>query len=175
MLSITTDMKNIKKYVFTISALLLILLQRVSLCSCDLDESRNNFRGGELLDAERMSEIKNEVLGTEALTGSNETTADKSTESTTDNDTDNETAANAEESSNGTQKDTEGTERNETETSKNADGTAIFVYWLKGGTRWHLSADCYHIRNKEVISGTEEDAIEAGMKSVCSSCSRSSD
>ena len=56
----------------------------------------------------------------------------------------------------------------EEEVEEPFDGT---VYWLPGGSVYHKKKSCYHIKDKEnVQSGTEEDALAAGKKSVCKSC-----
>ncbi len=63
-----------KNFIKTISFALLVILA-TSVCSCGFDESRHNLSGGILLDDEKISEIKNEVL-------SGETEADETEEAT---------------------------------------------------------------------------------------------
>ena len=135
----------------------MILLLTLSLASCAFDESENNYRGGELIDDEKMSEIKNELLGAE-----NDASNDPDAPSNPDADKD----------SGGTQRDTEGTERNETERSDFEVDTATIVYWTDSGSVWHISRDCYHIKNKEVASGTVSEAEAAGHKSGCKTCNK---
>ena len=92
-----------------------------------------------------MNDIRNELLGTNSGSGEN---------------------------AEGTSKDTEGTERNETESSDFSNGIAIIVYWSEGGSVWHASKDCHHIKNKEVISGTVAQAEKAGYKTGCKTCNK---
>ncbi len=46
------------------------------------------------------------------------------------------------------------------------------VYWTKSGTVWHTRKECGHIKNSEVISGTVDEAEEAGKIRLCSSCAK---
>ena len=145
---------NTQRPVFILLSIAMIMLLATALVSCSFDESENNYRGGDLLDEEKMSEIRNEVLG-----GSN---------GDSDNSIDNDATLKPE----GTQKDTEGTERNETERSDFEVDTATIVYWTDSGSVWHISRDCYHIKNKEVASGTVSEAEAAGHKSSCKTCNK---
>ena len=47
-------------------------------------------------------------------------------------------------------------------------------YWTGGGTKYHLFADCYHIRGSEyqIESGLLADAKAAGKDGLCADCSR---
>ena len=148
---------HIQRHILILFSIAMILLLTVSLASCAFDESKNNYRGGELIDDEKMSEIKNELLGAE-----NDASNDHDTSLKPDADKDGE----------GTQRDTEGTERNETERSDFEVDTATIVYWTDSGSVWHLSRDCYHIKNKEVNSGTVLEAEEAGHKNGCKTCNK---
>ena len=147
-----------QRYIFTLSSIVLILLLSMSLVSCSFVESENNYRGGELLDDEKMSEIRNEVLGGDNVNS--------------DNSSDKNNSASKPDVDEGTQRDTEGTERNETERSDFESDTAIFVYWTEGGNVWHLLRDCYHIKNKEVTIGTVSEAEAAGHKTGCKTCNK---
>ena len=54
---------HIQRHILILFTIAMILFLTVSLASCAFDESENNYRGGELIDDEKMSEIKNELLG----------------------------------------------------------------------------------------------------------------
>lgn len=150
-----------KRPILIAAAVVLTLLQVIMFTSCDFDESKNNFRGGELLDAEKMSEIKNELRGTES-----------ETEKENGSQISDESESHRGENSEGTQRDTTGTERNETESNSFAGDTAIIVYWTEGGSVWHVSRDCYHIKNKDVISGTVAEAEMSGHDKSCKTCNK---
>ena len=167
-------MKNrLNKIIICVTA---VFILSVLLGGCAFNESANSFRGGELLDEDMMSELKESVLaengsdltetGLESLSGSNvdsETVADsvQSNEDTAENDGESETV------------NSDGTLTEETEKVAESEiGKADTVYWVKGGSVWHLSRDCYHLRNKDVISGSVEEAQEAGKTKVCSNCSK---
>lgn len=154
-----------KRFLLITVSVALIFLQSLVLMSCDFDESKNNYRGGEILDDEKMSEIKNEILGTQPETEKENKNEDSSS-SLTDSDTP------SGENSEGTQGDTEGTERNETESADFESDTAIIVYWTEGGSVWHVSRDCYHIKNKEVSSGTVTEAEMSGHDKGCKTCNK---
>lgn len=45
------------------------------------------------------------------------------------------------------------------------------VYWSAFGHRYHLSSDCYHIRDSATVYvGTVTEAIESGRTAICSYC-----
>ena len=49
------------------------------------------------------------------------------------------------------------------------------VFWTSGGSVWHLFEDCGHLkRGKEILSGTVQDAMDAGKEKVCSTCDKKS-
>lgn len=43
-------------------------------------------------------------------------------------------------------------------------------YWTAGGSVYHSSPDCYHIRGKAQASGILQDALDAGKKRLCYDC-----
>ena len=44
-------------------------------------------------------------------------------------------------------------------------------YWTEGGSVWHRSIECGHLRNTDkVFYGAEADAIKCGKQRACSSC-----
>ena len=45
-------------------------------------------------------------------------------------------------------------------------------YWTAGGSVYHSSPDCYHIRDKAQASGILQDALDAGKKRLCYDCSK---
>ncbi len=114
-----------------------------------MDESRYHLLGGEILDEERMSGIKNEVLSGMTL----ETEA----EIVTEHHTASENEANVESSA-----EYDSIEVNDEQ----------IVYWTKSGSVWHTKKDCYHLKNKEFISGTIEEAREANKERLCSNCGK---
>ena len=151
------------------------------LCSCSFDESENSFRGGELLDDNKMSEIKDslfteetsKVEDTEISTeDQNAKETENPTEKQAEGESDIETESPMEDKTE-KQSELEATEAEETpETSvlPEENGT---VYWTKGGSVWHVSRECYHIKkSNNVESGTVEDAIEAGKEKICSHCGK---
>jgi len=50
------------KYIIKTFTIALTLILTICMLSCDFDESRHHLSGGVLLDDEKISEIKNEVL-----------------------------------------------------------------------------------------------------------------
>ena len=59
------------------------------------------------------------------------------------------------------------TERIEETGSENHTQT---VYWLESGEVWHYKIECSHIKGKDLLSGSVEEALENGMKRACKSC-----
>ena len=58
-----------------------------------------------------------------------------------------------------------------TETTPN-DGTVLYlVYWSEGGSVYHNTADCRHLKDsKTVESGSIQDAVNKGKEKACSAC-----
>ena len=58
-----------------------------------------------------------------------------------------------------------------TETAKN-DGTVLYlVYWSAGGSVYHFTTDCRHLKDvKTVESGSIGDAVNKGKEKACSAC-----
>ncbi len=132
-------MKNLK---ILLSVVLLVFLS-VSFICCDFDESRNNLSGGVLLDDEKLSEIKNEILSGEPLETVSEGVTDEETAQPT-------------ESAPSTEKHTESDD---------------IVYWTESGSVWHKSTSCSHLKNsKNILSGSVSDAEESGKTKPCSRC-----
>lgn len=124
------------------SALAVAFLLMTSLSSCSFFDTDNRFVGGELLDDDMMSEIKEEIFGSEI-----ESTGDIDIEESSVND--DETL--------------DSEENNEV-----YDGP---VYWTKSGSVWHTYEDCGSLKNSNnVFSGSVDEAIESGKKKLCSRC-----
>lgn len=48
---------------------------------------------------------------------------------------------------------------------------ADVVYWTHAGGKYHLYQDCYHIKNREILSGTVANAKESrGITDLCLTC-----
>lgn len=72
------------KTVKIISILLLVLIS-LAMFACDFDESQNHLSGGVLLDDERISEIKNEILSGATEEETEEKTTEENTNSANEN------------------------------------------------------------------------------------------
>ena len=47
------------------------------------------------------------------------------------------------------------------------------VFWMPGGTTWHLSYECYYIEgSEEILHGSEEEAKTAGKSKACKICAQ---
>lgn len=47
------------------------------------------------------------------------------------------------------------------------------VFWLSGGSVYHLSKACHHVSEKEgVLEGSVDEALAAGKLRACSSCGK---
>ena len=58
-------------------------------------------------------------------------------------------------------------------TSKPVVDTDGTVYWTKGGSVYHSHEDCSHLsRSTNVLSGTIEEANEAGKLRLCATCAK---
>ncbi len=162
-----------KRLCLIITALILAFM----LCACDFDESDNSFRGGELLDNDKMSELKDKYVTEETDEEKEETesfASEKRTEKQTDKQTEKQTDKQTEKQ---TEKETEITA--DTETTEAESETLVpdeqdeRVYWTKSGSVWHTTDQCHHIKNsKNVESGSVEEAKEAGKSKACSSCGK---
>jgi hypothetical protein len=64
-----------------------------------------------------------------------------------------------------------------TEADKEAVGSDEVVYWLESGSVWHVKKDCWRLAKttQEIFSGTIDEAKEAGVERVCSSCGKKED
>lgn len=135
-----------------ISILLLIVVFVMSSCQTAVD-----CNGGELLDDERLSEIKADIFSEKSTVNIDQT------EKQTNDDTISENISEEKESLT-----EEGSEADEDVTQGD-----IIVYWSENGKVWHTDRNCRYIKNSDVVSGYSSDAIEKGKKSECKSCGSS--
>lgn len=149
-----TKMKTTKNLLTIIIIITSILI--LSSCSYS-DNDSSKFGGGELLDSEKMEEIKSVIFSSEEIT------EEESTESPTEITSDTETTKEA----------IFETTINETVSEEKESQEGTIVYWVEKGQVWHTSKSCSYISNKDnVISGTQEQALEAGKERVCSRCGK---
>lgn len=209
-------MKRMKFFRIIIITLSMAML----LSSCSYFSSdRARFGGGELLDDERISEIKAELFSdTETGTSSAQSTDEdngqipddtekghnnsEETEIKNETPTNNEIQSSSVENDNTAEHVTEGNEQdgNEESSSQNSDEgedsaqddneesftqggeeddseqgseEESVVYWTEGGSVWHVSKECSSLKNsKNIISGSVEEAQNAGKERVCSRCGK---
>lgn len=139
-----------KRIIIGFISAFLLLSVILSLSSCDFDESKKKFSGGELLDRERLSEIKGELSESEKESAPEEReTESERIESNTE------------------------TEAEATTKADESDIKTETVYWTEGGSVWHLTPQCSRLsKSKEIISGTVSEAKEAKKERVCSFCGK---
>lgn len=152
---------DIMKILIRILTAFLTIIIVSSVCACDFDESEKKFYGGELLNNEKLSEIKGSIFTEEDKTESN---TEEKTESI-DKDTDAESESMLE---------SVFISDFESETQGGTDEEEILtVYWTKNGSVWHIDGECYRLnKSKEILSGSVEEAKESGKERVCSSCGK---
>ena len=136
------------------------LIIALSICSCGFDESESKIRGGELLNGEKLSEIKDKILSTES---------DPEQEMISDTSDYDEEKSSQFESEDSCETDINSVTEKQDEFSSEINHE---VYWLEGGSVWHASPKCRYLENTEYISGTVDEAKEAGKSKVCSSCGK---
>lgn len=148
----------------------------ISLPSCSMFWSSNpTYSGGQMLDDELMSSMRAEIIGENTETSKPSETIKDETIGTIKDETDEisieETESNKSdaEGESGNSKDEDSTMQDHTETNNT-------VYWTKGGGVYHLYEDCGYIKSSsEILSGTSEEAIEAGKSGICSRCQNRKD
>lgn len=117
-----------------------ICLLAALLSSCALFDTGDRFVGGEPLDDDMMIDIWMEIFSSEPEYPDEFLETDKPQSEEEESD-------------------------HETEPF---DGT---VYWVKGGKVWHTHDDCGSLKDSsDVLSGSIEDALEAGKERICSRC-----
>ena len=137
---IDTMLKN--NIFFRISSLIVVVCLCFSITSCNFDETKNNFHGGEILDQDIIESIRDALSNVET---SSEVTEDQSEKS-------------------------EQTEQTELQSGINGNETVVF--WAEGGSVWHTYEDCRYIDDKDCNSGYVTDAINAGKDRLCSACKK---
>ena len=61
----------------------------------------------------------------------------------------------------------------QTEELKQINGNSDLVYWSRAGNKYHVYDDCYHIKNKDLNSGTVKDSWEEkGISELCKTCKK---
>lgn len=152
---------DLMKILFRILTAFLTIIILSFVCACDFDESERNFYGGELLNNEKLSEIKGSIFTEEDKTESN--TKEKTESIDKDADDESESMLESFIDSN-----SEGEPRDEVD-----EDEILTVYWTKNGSVWHIDEECYRLNNsKEILSGSVEEAKESGKERVCSSCGK---
>ena len=171
---------KIFRTIATLSVTLIILL---SLTSCSFFSSEViRFGGGTLLDKEMIESIKQNVLS-ETSTAEDEDSRqiiDVRTDVT-----DEETNVDTEAESEGDKAGSSETNVEETGTSPDKSESALdnsdptetvnneeTVYWTEGGSVWHLSVNCHHLKSTTIYSGYIKDAIDAKKTKLCSYCEK---
>ncbi len=146
-----------KKYLKKSLVVMLTLMLLVGLAACDFDESKNHLSGGELLDDEKMSEIKNDIFS-----GSLPETFVEETEPSKELESNGDTAS----------EDVDETDKKTDDDNNDIDNEQI-VYWTKSGSVWHTNPECHHLKKSTNIqSGTVEEAKEAKKERLCSTCAK---
>ena len=201
-------MRNKTKYLLCIAlALVLIVLP-----SCSMFWSSNpTYSGGQMLDDELMSSMRDEVLG-EKTEISDQEVSDEITEDENESENSDEITTEENESENSHEKTESSESQDNTESSKtNEESSTKYdqeesstkhdqeesstkhdqeesstkhdheesdtpVYWTENGGVYHLFRDCSYIKSSaEVISGTVEEANDAGKSDACSRCQNRKD
>lgn len=170
-------MKSTKLINIILFALTLTLL--LSSCSY-FSADRPRFGGGELLDDERISEIKAEIFSDDE-TATQTDDGDNGQNDETEQTQSNEGQGNA----NGNNSGDTSAEAAPDETVDDANEESVphndtseedehsTVYWTEGGSVWHVSKECSSLKNsKNIISGSVEEAQNAGKERVCSRCGK---
>lgn len=137
---IDTMLKN--NIFFRISSLIVVVCLCFSITSCNFDETKNNFHGGEILDQDIIESIRDALSNVEASAETTEYQSEKS----------------------------EQTEQTELQSGINGNETSVF--WAEGGSVWHTYEDCRYIDDKDCNSGYVTDAINAGKERLCSACKK---
>lgn len=112
-----------------------LILLSVALCACSFDESENSFRGGELLDNNKMSEIKESLFTQES---ENAEESEVNTETVDEKATGKETVRPSENETDDQSEYVEAPVESENETDIVTEENGV-VYWTKGGSVWHVS------------------------------------
>ena len=163
-------MKNIK-HIAILSATFLIL---ISLTSCSFFSSDIiRFGGGTLLDKDMIESIKQEILsGAEDTETVSHQIIDVRTEAIDEyEDTDSDAAQTDNTETHLEESSTFESASDDSVPSENTNNEAT-VYWTEGGSVWHLSTNCYHLKSAKIYSGYVQDAINAKKSKLCSYCEK---
>ena len=155
--------------------LVLLLLSSIAFTSCALFlADRETFDGGEILNDEKMSEIRSKIFATDPIeTDANDSEESNSNASVADQtEQSKETDKNNEHSATETEMISLSTEENTPVETDSLHDMQDVVYWTQNGEVWHTEKDCRYLKNKSVISGSQEEAIDAGKSRLCSSCGK---
>lgn len=200
-------MKNITKSLLCITMIFILIV----LPSCSMFWSSNpTYSGGQMLDDELMSSMRDEVLG-EKTEISDQEVSDAITEDENESENSNEITTEENESENSHEKTESSESQDNTESSKTNEESSTKhdqeesstkhdqeesstkhdqeesstkhdhqestpVYWTENGGVYHLFRDCSYIKSSaEVISGTVEEANDAGKSDACSRCQNRKD
>ena len=145
-----------KSIALTVILIVFLLL----LSSCAYFREPDIIVGGDRLDDELLSEIRDEIFGTEEsyLEEVSEVESEEISE---------ESESSAPETESDSQSDTDVIEKG------NEEADPKTVYWSEHGKVWHTDKACGYLKNSNVIhSGTVEEAKNSGKERVCSGCGK---
>ena len=130
----------------------------------------NDFKGGRPITKEDLAAISEELFTTDTAPQDSETTAKPQDTVTTDKNQDSVTTDKPQDTEAADTQGQEDSDTTDTETSP-SDSDHI-VYWLSGGSVYHLDADCSHIAGKENVNQTTvQEAVESGRR-LCKTCEK---
>lgn len=160
-----------KKFYKIILGIIVTVFVLTSFIACSFDESRNHLSGGQLLDDEKMSQIKNEILN-------DEMSETKTTENVGTNVDD--SSLTSDKNDEASEKNGDGEISNETlsepindNSNENTNENKSTVYWTTSGKVWHTTSGCRYLKNsKDVLHGSIDEAKEAGKTKACSACGK---
>ena len=139
---------------------LIILFALVICCGCSeyLADSES-ISGGEILTPEYMAEISQQLV------------EDKNASSTALNSTD--TSDDVGDTTDDLVEQSSSTSMPEVDITviEDSGSEEEIVYWTESGSVWHKKKDCSSLtRSKNIISGSESDAISNGKERACKRC-----
>lgn len=161
-------MKPLKNLSIAVMGLLLLLTVMLSSCAMLLAD-HGTFDGGEILNDEKLSEIRSKIFA------SDQVESERMESSISDSDQIEQTQETEDitEKFGHTSADSSFVEQSTVfETDSTQSAITPTVYWTQNGEVWHTKKDCRYLKNKKVISGTNDDAVNAGKSRLCSSCGK---
>lgn len=166
-----------QKRSWVIVALTLALMLIFSSCANYIN-SADDFYGGDVIDAEMLSSIAESVFSSDESLRPKETEADGEDASGNgvSNDTTDEISSDNEDATPSNPEDLPDEEPTNEESTEegtiNREHDGVY-YWTESGAKYHKWADCGHLKNStNILSGTLEEAIDAGKEGLCSSCAK---